>query len=76
MTCPECRTQVVRKNFVKKIYPSVDEDADLVCKGSSDETKCILKNYDDQTKMFKKQFIKRIASLEKENEELSKKNQS
>ena len=73
-TCPECRAQVARENFVNKIYPSFGEDADLVYKGSSDETKRILESYDDQTKVFKKQFIKRIVSLEKQNKEYSKKN--
>ena len=74
MTCPECRCKVAKKNIVQKLYPSVDEEADLVYKGSSDETKSILENYDDQTKLFKKQFIKRIVSLEEQNKQLAEKN--
>ena len=58
---------------VKKLYPSLDEDGDLVYKGSSDETKRILENYNNHMALFKKQFIKRILSNENENKELSEK---
>ena len=74
LTCPKCRTQVVRENIVKKIYPSVDEDADLVYKGSSDEVKSILENYNNQTKSFRKQFIKIVVNLENYILELEEKN--
>ena len=53
-TCPECRSEVTRNNFVMKIFPSVNEDSDLVYKGSSDETKTILKIYEDSQKNYRK----------------------
>ena len=74
MTCPECRCKVVKKSIVKKIYPSINEDSEVVYKGSSNETRNIFETYDSQTKMFKKEFMKRIVSLEDENEQLAKKN--
>ena len=70
LTCPECRTQVVRENFVKKVYPSVNEDADLVYRGLSDETKSISKVYEDTTKNLQKMFTDRIVNLENKNKKL------
>ena len=74
-TCPECRIKVAANNFVKKLYPSTIEDEDHLCyKGSSDETKSILKIYEDSTKNLQKMFTERIVSLEKENINLAEKN--
>ena len=67
-TCPECRTAVAGNNFVQKIYPSTKaEDTYIAYKGSSDETKDILKVYEDTTKNLQKMFVGRIEALEKEN---------
>ena len=41
-------------------------------KGSFEETKCILESFDDQTKVMKSKFMKRIMHLESENSSLMK----
>ena len=73
-TCPECREPDAANNFVQKLY--INEDSNLVYRGSSDDTKSILKVYEDSTKNVKQLFTQRIVSLEKENsamtEELKK----
>ena len=69
-TCPQCRSKVNKKNYIKKLFPSVNEDADLDYKGSSDETKTILKIYEDSTKNLKEMFMKRIVNLENQNVKL------
>ena len=68
-TCPECRTAVAGNNFVQKIYPSKSKSEleNAVYKGSSNETKNILKEYEDTTKNLQKMFTERIEDLEKEN---------
>ena len=73
-TCPECRISVAANNFVQKLYPSIYEDADLGYKGSFDETKSILKIYEDSSKNLQKMFTERIVSLEEENIKLAEKN--
>ena len=57
-----------------KIYPSVNEDADLVYKGSSDETKTILQVFNENNTNFQKLLIKRITFLEEQNKDYSIKN--
>ena len=74
MTCPDCRSQVLRENVVMKLYPSVNEDADLVYKGSSDETKTILQVFNENNANFQKLLIKRITLLEEQNKDFSNKN--
>ena len=71
-TCPECRISVAVNNYVQKLYPSKNEDADLVYRGSSDDTKSILKVYEDSTKNVQQLFTQRIVSLEKESLALTK----
>ena len=68
-TCPECRSAVARNNFVQKVYPSKSKSEleNAVYKGSSNETKNILKEYEDTTKNLQKMFTERIEDLEKEN---------
>ena len=73
-TCPECRISVAANNFVQKLYPSINKDVDLGYKGSSDETKSILKIYEDSTKNLQKMFTERIVKLEEENIQLADKN--
>ena len=73
-TCPQCRITVDANNFVQKLYPCLNEDADLGYKGSSNETKSILKVYEDSTKNLQKMFTERIVSLEEENIKLAEKN--
>ena len=73
-SCPECRSEVARNEFVKKIYPSINEDADLTYRGSSEEIKTILKVFNENNANFQKFFLKRIAFLENENKDLAKKN--
>ena len=73
-TCPECRISVAANNFVQKLYPSINEDNYLVYRGSSDETKSILKIYEDSTKNLQKMFTERIVSLEELNIQLAEKN--
>ena len=72
-TCPECRCKVITKNVVQKLYPSVNRDADLVYRGSSNETKSIFKIYEDSTKNLQKMFNERIVNLEEENSTLTEK---
>ena len=74
MTCPDCRSQVVRENVVMKIYPSINGDADIVYQGSSDETKNILQVFNKNNTNFQKLLIKRITFLEERNKDYSKKN--
>ena len=74
MTCPDCRSQVVRENVVMKIYPSINEDEGLVYKGSSDETKTILQVFNENNTNFQKLLIKRITFLEEQNKDYSNKN--
>ena len=71
MTCPECRCKVAKKSIVQKIYPSVNEDANFVYKGSSDETKTILQIFNENNTMFQNLFIKRIVFLEEKNKDCS-----
>ena len=71
-TCPDCRSQV--DNYVKKIYPSLNEDKDLVYKGSSDETKTIFQVFNENNRNFQKLLIKRITFLEEQNKDYSIKN--
>ena len=47
-------------------------NADLDYKGSSEDTKSVFKNYDDQTMVLKKNFMERIVTLENENARLVK----
>ena len=75
-TCPECRKSVAANNFVQKLYPSINEDTNLGYNGSFDETKSILKIYEDSTKNLQKMFTERIVSLEKLNIQLAQKNSS
>ena len=74
LSCPECRLEVTDENLIKKIYPSVIEDADLVYKGSSDETKTILTVFNENNTNFQKLFLKRITNLENHNKDLADKN--
>ena len=73
-TCPECRISVATDNFVQKLYPSLNEDSNLVYRGSSDKTKSILKIYESSTKNLQKMFTERITNLEEENKQLAEKN--
>ena len=73
-TCPECRKSVAANNFVQRLFPSINEDSNLVYRGSSDETKSILKTYEDSTKNLQKMFTERIVNLEEENKQLTEKN--
>ena len=73
-TCPECRISVTANNFVQKLYPSINEDSNLVYRGSSDKTKSILKIYEDTTKNLQEMFTERIVNLEEENKQLDEKN--
>ena len=76
-SCPECRAEVTRNNYIKKIYPSVIDDEDYrkqktrVYKGSADETKSILKVFYENNANFEKLFLKRIANLENLNDNLA-----
>ena len=70
-TCPECRSEITANNYVQKIYPSKNENAQLVYEGSCDETKSIVKVYEESTKNLQKMFIERIVSLENSNSKLT-----
>ena len=69
MTCPECRHSVTTDNFVEKIYPSTNEDAYVVYRGSSDETKAILNTLNENNTIIQKIFIRRNTFLEEQNKE-------
>ena len=64
-TCPECRISVTKKNFVQKIYPSINEDADLFYKGSSSETQSMLKMYTEKIVHLENIYIKLTDDLQK-----------
>ena len=70
-TCPECRSEITANNYVQKIYPSKNENAKLVYEGSCDETKNIVKVYEESTKNLQKMFLERIVTLENGNSMLT-----
>ena len=74
LICPECRAEVTMENYVKKLFPSVNEDADLVYKGSSEETKSILGVFNENNTNFQNIFLKRITFLEGQNKDFANKN--
>ena len=71
LTCPECRSAVIRNNVVQKIFPAKKDDDNYDYRGSSEKTKKILKLYDDSTKQFRKMFTERIESVENDNFKLT-----
>ena len=71
LTCPECRSAVIRNNVVQKIFPAKKDDDNYDYRGSNEKTKKILKLYDDSTKQFRKMFTERIESVENDNSELT-----
>ena len=72
-TCPDCRSEVTRNNFVRKLYPSKKEDAEFLYRGTSDKTKSLFKAYEESTKNLQKMFTERIVNLENKNLELEEK---
>ena len=65
-TCPECRDRVYRNRYVKKIFPKLNQDELFDYNCASDETKELIRVYDEQTKLLKNKLLSRVVSVEKE----------
>ena len=69
-TCPECRCQVGKSSFVKKIYPKYSEEDTNIYKGNSSETKKLFDLLEQNNKLSQKAVCKRIVELEDENKKV------